>query len=140
MLDCKAFLASNVAKVENRKVVISNRFKDEKGQPIEWELKTLSADDNDALERSCYVNAPVAGRKGQFTRELDRNKYTALLLAETVVYPDLNNAELQDSYGVKTSDALLKKMLTLAEYNKLAEELANSSSENMDNLVDDAKN
>lgn len=140
MLDCKAFLASNVAKVENRKVVISNRFKDEKGQPIEWELKTLSADDNDTLERSCYVNTPVAGRKGQFTRELDRNKYTALLLAETVVYPDLNNAELQDSYGVKTPDALLKKMLTLAEYNKLAEELANSSSENMDNLVNDAKN
>lgn len=140
MADLKAFLACNVDKVENRKVVISNRFKDEKGNPIEWELKTLSAEDNDALERTCYVNVPVVGRKGQFTRELDRNKYTSLLLAETVVYPDLNNAELQDSYGVKTPDALLKKMLTLSEYNKLAEELANASSENINDLVDEAKN
>lgn len=139
-MDCKAFLATNVAKVENKKVVISNRFRDEKGQPIKWELKTLSADDNDALERRCYVNVPIVGRKGQFTRELDRNKYTSLLLAETVVYPDLNNAELQDSYGVKTPDELLKKMLTLAEYNKLAEEMANASSENLNDLIDEAKN
>lgn len=139
-MDCKAFLASNVVKVENKKVVISNRFKDEKGKAIEWELKTLNADDNDALERRCYVNVPVVGRKGQYTRELDRNKYTALLLAETVVYPDLNNAELQDSYGVKTPEDLLKKMLTLAEYNKLAEEMANASTENMNDLVEEAKN
>lgn len=139
-MDCKAFLATNVAKVENKKVVISTRFKDEKGQPIKWELKTLSADDNDALERRCYVNVPIVGRKGQFTRELDRNKYTSLLLAETVVFPDLNNAELQDSYGVKTPEDLLKKMLTLAEYNKLAEEMANASSENLNDLVDEAKN
>lgn len=139
-MDLKAFLATNVAKVENKKVVISNRFKDDKGQPIKWELKTLTADDNDALERRCYVNVPIVGRKGQFTRELDRNKYTSLLLAETVVYPDLNNAELQDSYGVKTPDELLKKMLTLAEYNKLAEEMANASSENLNDLIDEAKN
>jgi hypothetical protein len=139
-MDCKAFLATNVAKVENKKVVISNRFKDDKGQPIKWELKTLSADDNDVLERRCYVNVPIVGRKGQFTRELDRNKYTSLLLAETVVFPDLNNAELQDSYGVKTPEDLLKKMLTLAEYNKLAEEMANASSENLNDLVDEAKN
>lgn len=140
MADLKAFLSQNVEKIENKKVVISNRFKDEKGNPIEWELKTLSAEENDELERTCYINVPVAGRKGQYTRELDRNKYTAKLLAETVVYPDLNNAELQDSYGVKTPDALLKKMLTLTEYNKLAEELANASNENINDLVDEAKN
>lgn len=140
MSDLKAFLSANVEKIQNKKVVISNRFKDEKGKPIEWELRVLSADDNDALERSCYVNVPVVGRKGQFTRELDRNKYTAMLLAETVVFPDLNNAELQDSYGVKTPEALLKKMLTLAEYNKLAQEMADANGENVNDLVEEAKN
>lgn len=139
-MDCKAFLAENVAKIENKKVVISNRFKDANGKPIEWELKTLSADENDDIEKRCYVNVPVVGRKGQFTRELDKSKYTAAMLAATVIYPDLNNAELQDSYKVKTPEELLKKMLTLVEYNKLAEEMINTSTENLTDLVDEAKN
>lgn len=141
MTSLNAFLSQNVEKIENKKVVISTRFKDEKGNPIEWELKSLTAEENDLIQNGCFVNVPVPGRKGQYTRELDKNKYTARLLAECVVFPDLNNAELQDSYGVKNPGDLIKKMLTLGEYNKLAEEMSKlSDNETMNDLVDEAKN
>ena len=127
--------------IENKKVVVSNRFKDEKGKPIPFEIKALSADENDELQRRCMVNVPVPGQRGQYTRELDQIKYTAMLLTESVVYPDLNEAELQDSYGVRGAESLLRKMLYTGEYNKLAQEvMALSNIEVLSDLVEEAKN
>lgn len=136
-----AFMCGTAAAVENKKVVISNRFKDETGKPVPWEIKALTAEENEELQRRCMVNVPVPGQRGQYTRELDQIKYTAMLLTESVVFPDLNNAELQDSYNVKGADALLRKMLYASEYNKLAEEVAAVSNiENLAALVEEAKN
>ena len=136
-----AFMAGAVEKIENKKVVVSNRFKDEKGKSIPFEIKALSADENDELQRRCMVNVPVPGQRGQYTRELDQIKYTAMLLTESVVYPDLNEAELQDSYGVRGAESLLRKMLYTGEYNKLAQEvMALSNIEVLSDLVEEAKN
>ena len=136
-----AFMAGAVEKIENKKVVVSNRFKDEKGKPIPFEIKALSADENDELQRRCMVNIPVPGQRGQYTRELDQIKYTAMLLTESVVYPDLNEAELQDSYGVRGAESLLRKMLYTGEYNVLAQEVMGLSKvEVLADLVAEAKN
>ena len=72
---------------------------------------------------------------------MDNVKYSAMLLAASVVYPDLNDAELQDSYGVKTPEALINKMLYMREATVLAQEIAKLS--NFDDLADavtEAKN
>ncbi len=136
-----AFMAGAVEKIENKKVVVSNRFKDEKGKPIAFEIRALSADENDELQRRCMISIPVPGQRGQYTRELDQIKYTAMLLTESVVYPDLNEAELQDSYGVRGGEALLRKMLYTGEYNMLAQEvMALSKVEVLADLVAEAKN
>lgn len=136
-----AFMCGTAVAVENKKVVFSNRFKDENGKPVPWEIKALTAEENEDLQRRCLVNVPVPGQRGQYTRELDQIKYTSMLLTESVVFPDLNNAELQDSYKVKGADALLRKMLYASEYNKLAEEVAAVSNiENLAALVEEAKN
>ena len=136
-----AFMAGNVPKIENKKVVISERFKDENGKPIPWEVRALSAGENDELQRRCMVNIPVPGQKNQYTRELDQIKYTALLLTTSVVFPALDDAELQNSYGVMGADALLRKMLYLQEYNKLAQEVTEISKiEGLGELVETAKN
>ena len=101
----------------------------------------MSADENDELQKRCMVNIPVPGQRGQFTRELDQIKYTAMLLTESVVFPALTDAELQDNYGVRGADALLRKMLYTGEYNKLAQEVsAISKVEVLADLVDEAKN
>ena len=136
-----AFMAQNVARIEYKKIVVSNRFKDENGKPIEWEIRALTNEENDELQRRAMVNVPVMGQRGAFTRELDNVKYSAMLLAASVVYPDLNDAELQDSYGVKTPEALINKMLYMREATVLAQEIAKLS--NFDNLpeaVTEAKN
>ena len=136
-----AFMAGAVEKIENKKVVVSNRFKDENGKPIPFEIKALSADENDELQRRCMISIPVPGQRGQYTRELDQIKYTAMLLTESVVYPDLNEAALQDSYGVRGGEALLRKMLYTGEYNLLAQEvMALSKVEALADLVAEAKN
>ena len=137
-----AFMAQNVARIENKKIVVSNRFKDpETGKPMEWEIRALTNEENDDLQRRAMVNIPVVGQRGAFTRELDNIKYSAMLLAASVVYPDLNDAELQDSYGVKTPEALINKMLYMREATVLAQEIAKLS--NFDDLADavtEAKN
>lgn len=136
-----AFMAGNAAKVENKKIVVSNRFRDENGKPIEWEIRALTNEENDEISRRCMVNVPVAGRRGQFTRELDQAKFSAALLAASVVYPDLNDAELQDSYGVKTPEALINRMLYIPEATLLAQEIGKLSNfEDLGDAVEEAKN
>lgn len=41
MSNLKAFLNENAIKRENVKVVVSDRFVNEKNQPVEWELHVL---------------------------------------------------------------------------------------------------
>lgn len=134
-----AFLAENVEKIPNKKVVVSPRFKDSKGNPVEWEIKAISCNENEDLQRQAMVSRKQPN--GQVTRELDSIKYLALLVAESVVFPDLLNAKLQDSYGVKTPTELLKKMLYPREFNSLAELVtAFSQVDNLAEKVDEAKN
>lgn len=134
-----AFLAENVEKIPNKKVVVSPRFKDGKGNPIEWEIKAISCTENEDLQRQAMVSRKQPN--GQVTRELDSIKYLALLVAESVVFPDLLNAKLQDSYGVKTPTELIKKMLYPREFNSLAEMVtAFSQVDNLADKVEEAKN
>lgn len=134
-----AFLAENVEKIPNKKVVVSPRFKDGKGNPIEWEIKAISCTENEDLQRQAMVSRKQPN--GQVTRELDSIKYLALLVAESVVFPDLLNAKLQDSYGVKTPTELIKKMLYPREFNSLAEIVtAFSQVDNLADKVEEAKN
>lgn len=136
-----AFMAGAAEKIDNKKIVVSHRFKDEKGTPIPWEIKALTSAENDELQRSCMINVPVPGKRGQYSRELDQIKYTNMLLAESVVEPNLHDAELQDSYGVKSADALLGAMLCASEYSALAEAVAGMGKfESLPELVDAAKN
>lgn len=136
-----AFLAGNASHIENQKITVSNRFKDADGSVLQFEIKALSASENDDLQKRCMVNVPVPGQKGVFTRELDQLKYTAAMLAACVVFPALDDAELQDSYGVKTPEDLLRVMLYAGEYNVLAQAVTTlNRGETLSELVKAAKN
>ena len=56
-----AFMAQNVKKPENIKLVVSDRFVDENGKPEEWEVRCLSSDENDLIQRDC-TSAISTGR------------------------------------------------------------------------------
>ena len=116
MSNLSGFLAQNALPVENIKYVASKRFLDDNGKPLEWEIKCITSEEDEALRKSCTKRIQVPGRRGQFTQETDFNLYIGKLAAKCTVFPNLNDAELQDSYNVMGADALLKTMLSPGEY------------------------
>lgn len=140
MSNLSCFLAGNVEKRENKKIVVSDRFKD-KGKPVEWEIRSISAEEDEALRKSCTRKVPIVGKKNQYTQEFDGNAYLTKLAAKAVVFPDLNDAELQNSYGVMGAEQLIKVMLYRDEFERLTDCLVESTStEDINELIDEAKN
>lgn len=138
-----AFMAQNAVQEENIKFVASNRFIDEKTKkPIEWELKCVDSQKDEELRKSCTKTIEVRGKKGQYTKDTDFDKYVGKLAVECIVFPNLNDAELQNSYGVMGAEALLKKMLKPGEYANLLSKVQeiNGFNETFDEKVEEAKN
>lgn len=136
------FLAENALPIEHIKYVASNRFLDVDKKPIEWEIKTITGTEDEALRKSCAKRVPVPGKKNQYQKETDYDMYLGKLAVACIVFPDLNNKELQDSYHVMGAETLLKTMLTPGEYadlvNKVQEVCGFDTTLQED--VDDAKN
>ncbi len=110
-----AFLAQNAVKIENVKYAASPRFVEE-GKPVEWEIRCISSTEDEALRKDSTKRVSVPGKRGAYTQETDYNLYLGRLALACTVYPNLNDKELQDSYGVMGADVLLKTMLTPGEY------------------------
>lgn len=110
-----AFLKENAILAENIKFVASKRFVED-GNPIEWEIRAIDSKSDEAIRKSCTKKVQVPGRKGQYTNETDFDKYVGRLAVECTVFPNLNDKELQDSYGAMGADELLKVMLLPGEY------------------------
>ena len=107
----EAFL--NPVKVENKKVIVSNRFKDKDGKPVPFEIRPITQEENKMLIKK-YTKRD---KKGQ--EYFDKAEYISELTASAVVFPDLTNAELQKAYGVLGASSLLQKMLYVGEYAEL---------------------
>ena len=115
MSDFSVFMAGANNANDTVKYVASKRFK-EKGKPVEWELKAVNSSLDEAIRKDCTKKVPIVGKRGQYNQETDTDKYIGKLCVACTVYPNLNDAELQDAYGVKSGDELLKKMLLPGEY------------------------
>lgn len=136
------FLAENALKVENLKHVVSKRFLGVDSKPMEWEIACITSTEDEKLRKDCTKRISVPGKRGQFTTETDYNLYLGRLAARCTVFPNLDDAELQNSYGVMGADALLKTMLTPGEYadylTKIQE--VNGFDISFDEKVDEVKN
>lgn len=141
MSDFSVFMAGANNANDTVKYVASKRFK-EKGKPVEWELKAISSSLDEAIRKDCTKKVPIVGKRGQYNQETDTDKYIGKLCVACTVYPNLNDAELQDAYGVKSGDELLKKMLLPGEYTEYKAKVmeVNGYDMSMEELVDEAKN
>ncbi|WP_343208222.1 phage tail assembly chaperone [Anaerolentibacter hominis] len=142
MVNLSAFLAQNALPVENERFAASRRFVDEDGRPMEWEIRSISSDEDEALRKSCTKRMAVPGKRGMYTPETDYNLYLGRLAAKCTVFPNLDDAELQNSYGVMGADLLLKTMLTPGEYADYLSRVqeVNGFDQTFDEAVDEAKN
>ncbi len=138
-MDLDIFLSRNKIKKENVFFEASKAFVYD-GNPAMWEIKAISGNDEEEIRQMCVKRVPK--NNGGYTEELDYGKYLGKIAAASTVYPDLFDAELQNSYGVFGEDALLKEMLTAGEYLayiKKVKEVNGFDTTNKE-LIDEAKN
>jgi len=135
-------MAQNAIQPEEIEFVASKRFVDENGKPIPWKIRCITSTEDEALRKSCTKRVPIPGKRNQYTQEVDYNLYLGKLAVACTVFPDLNDAELQDSYGVMGADVLLKTMLTPGEYVNYLTKIQeiNGFDVDMQDLVDEVKN
>jgi len=118
-----AFLRENVAGYPEKTVTLSPRF------PA-FTVRCLSAGEDARLREKCTVHSPMG------TPEVDPNRYLVAVAAESVVTPDLDSAELQNSYGTVGREDTLLAMLAKPEFDTLCAYL---TVEGFAELVDTAK-
>lgn len=142
MSNLTAFLAQNAIKVENVKYVASKRFVNEDGKPLEWEIASITSEEDELLRKSCTKRVPVPGKRNMYAPETDFNAYITKQAVKCTLFPNLNDVELQNSYGVMGGEALLKVMLTPGEYadyiSKVQE--VNGFDVPLEDAVEEAKN
>lgn len=136
-----AFMRPNVAEIKNASFAPSPRFVGEDGKPVEWEIRCISADEYARIRSGCIRQVPVIGKKGQYTQQLDTYTFQAKVAAACTVFPDLTNAELQDSWGVATPEQLVGVMLIGGEFDDYITEVFEVNGfKDEPELVDEAKN
>lgn len=101
------FMKGNKTVKENGFYAPTKSLCDENGKPLEFEFKHLSSKENEDLRESCTVEVPVTGKPNMYRQKFKGSLYVQKLLAASVVYPDLYDKELQDSYGVMTPEDLI---------------------------------
>jgi hypothetical protein len=121
--------------VENKKVIISNRFQED-GKPVPFVIRPVSQEENKQLIKK-YTKRDKKGAES-----FDKAEYVSALTAIAVVFPDLENAELQKAYGVLGESSLLQKMLYVGEYATLAQEVQELSGldKDINDEIEEAKN
>lgn len=93
---------------------VCNDIKDENGNIVKWKLKPLSTKEEEEIREETTENINGSLR-------LNMNKYIEKLITASVVYPNLYDASLQDSYHCKTPEELLKQIVNVpGEYSALA--------------------
>lgn len=142
MSNFSKFMKANKIQKQNVMHPVTKSLTDENGEPLLWEIKPLTTKENEAIRESCTMEVPVKGKPNLYRAKTDMKAYQSKLMCAAIVYPDLNNKELQDSYGVMTPEDLLTEMVdNPAEYTDLMVFVQKISGfKTLQEDVDEAKN
>ena len=110
----KAFFKENVIKKAPVQYAASKRMVGEDGKPVPWEIRVLTNEEMDSLRDACTKRIPVKGTK-DWKMEFDQDKFMIEMTLKSVVFPNLNDAELQGNWDAIGAEELLKAMLTPGE-------------------------
>ena len=143
MSNLSLFLKKNKIQKENTTYPATKSLLDENGKPLLWEVKPLTTKDSESIRESCMIEVPVKGKPNMFRPKLNTSQYLAKMMVASIAFPNLYDAELQDSYGVKTPEELLKEMIDdPGEYNEFAAFIQqfNGFDTSLEEKVEEAKN
>lgn len=115
------FMRENKIDKKNGFYAPTESLRDEDGKPLEWEFRHITSRENERIRDECTIEVPVTGKPNMFRQKVLSSQYIRKMIAASVVMPDLYDAQLQDSYEVKTPEDLLLAMVDdPGEYNELA--------------------
>ena len=142
MSNFSKFMKANKIQKQNVMHPVTKSLTDENGEPLLWEIRPLTTKENEAIREACTIDVPVKGKPNMYRPKVDMNKYQTKLICAAIVNPDLNNAGLQDSYGVMSAEELIKEMVDdPAEYTDLMVLVQNISGfKTLQDEVEEAKN
>lgn len=142
MSNFSKFMKANKIQKQNVMHPVTKSLVDEKGEPLLWEIKPLTTKENERIRELCTVEVPVKGKPNQYRLKVDMEKYQTKVMCAAIVSPDLNDVELQNSYGVMTAEELIKEMVDdPAEYTDLMIFIQQLSGfKTLQEEVDEAKN
>lgn len=121
---------------QTKEVIISKRFRDEKGKPVPFKIKAITQEENDRLIKQSTRRTK---ENGGYVENLDKLGYNHKLILACVVEPDLRDAELCASYNTVDPEEVAGRMLLSGEYRTLIEAILSLNGFN-DDLDEDAKN
>ncbi|WP_455715441.1 phage tail assembly chaperone [Anaerosporobacter sp.] len=143
MSNLSRFLKKNKIVKENVKFAATKSLVDENGNALEWEFRTITTAQDETIRDECTTEMQVKGKPGLYRPKLDTRKYLAKMVCACCVDPCLDNAELQDSYGVKKPEDLLTAIVdNPGEYQDLIlfVQKNNGFDTNVEDKIEEAKN
>ena len=99
----ECFYRENRKDREEKELLLTERLTEDGGQML-FRIRPISQRENEEIWKRC----------GE-----DERRYERAVLTESVIFPDLKDAALQDSYGVIGAEKLLGKLLLSGEYDVL---------------------
>jgi hypothetical protein len=143
MSDLSRFLKKNKKLKENVQYAVTKSLTDEKGQPLLWEIRPLTSKETNRLTDECTFQEQVPGKPNVFRNKINSTKLLQKMMVASVVFPNLNDKDLQDSYRVMTPEELITEMVDdPGEYNNFGKYLneLNGFNEGINEKVEEAKN
>lgn len=137
------FMKANKVKRENIFIPATKSILDKNGKPVMWEVRHLSTKEANVIREDCTTEIQVKGKPGMFRNKFNTNEYLCKLASSAVVFPDLNDKALQDSYGVMTPEELIVEMIDdPTEFSEFLNKIQNMSGldKNLNDKVEEAKN
>lgn len=135
-----AFFKENEIKKEPVKYIASKRYV-VNGEPVAWELRALGNDEIEKLRHQCTKKVPVKGTR-DYKEVFDSERFSMEFVLKSVVFPNLNDADLQQNRGAIGAEMTLKSMLTPGELTdlQLAAFEASDFKNGMEDKIDEVKN
>lgn len=144
MSNLNSFFMKNAEQPKQIEGIVSNRFKDDEGKVVPFIFKAITPEKDAELQSKAIYKKPITQgpKKGQVEQDFDALKYQRLMTIESMVQPNLKDAELQNYYGVMGEVDLYNAMLLPGESIKAYElaQKANGYEHSMSDLVDEVKN
>lgn len=108
-----------------REVIVSDRFRDENGNPVPFKVRALTQEENDQI--TAQATRVTTGKNGQRVEYLDSVDYARRLIVAATVEPDFTSKEMCDTYGVVSPFLVPGKMLLSGEYSRLMQAVMQQS-------------